>query len=168
VVGYVFTDYARRPLAAVKADIDTYYRWYRVNGIFLDQATTSCADEPYYANLDRYVNAEHRGARTILNPGTETNQCYVHAADILVTFEGSESEYLHSYSAPAWVARYSPSHFWHVIYSTPTASALAHVVELSQRRRAGFIYVTPAGLPNPYGALPGDAYWTSELSDVAR
>jgi hypothetical protein len=168
VVGYVYTDYARRPLSAVEADVDAYYRWYRVNGIFFDQATTDCADEPYYAALNRYVKGMGGVARTILNPGTQTNQCYVQAADILVTFEGSDSEYLRSYSAPAWVARYSPTHFWHVVYATSTAAALARVIQLSQQRRAGFVYVTGAGLPNPYGGLPSDAYWTAELADVAH
>lgn len=168
VVGYVYTDYARRPLSAVEADVDAYYRWYRVDGIFFDQATTGCEDEPYYAALNQYVKGMGGDARTILNPGTQTNQCYVHAADILVTFEGSYSEYLRSYSAPAWVARYSPTHFWHVIYGTSTVSALARAVQLSQRRRAGFVYVTGARLPNPYGGLPSDAYWTAEIADVAR
>jgi hypothetical protein len=64
------------------------------------------------------------------------------------------------------VARYSPAHFWHVIYATASVSALARVIQLSQLRRAGFVYVTRAGLPNPYGGLPGAAYWTAELADV--
>lgn len=168
VVGYVSTRYAQRPLSAAEADVDAYYRWYRVNGIFFDQATTGCADEPYYAALNQYVKGMGGVARTILNPGTQTNQCYVHTADILVTFEGSDSEYLRSYSAPAWVARYSPRHFWHVIYATSGVSALARVIHLSRRRRAGFVYVTGAGLPNPYGGLPSAAYWTAELADVAH
>jgi hypothetical protein len=168
VVGYVFTRYAQRPLTAVEADVDAYYRWYHVNGIFFDQATTGCAEEPYYAALNQYVKGMGGVARTILNPGTQTNQCYVRAADILVTFEGSDGEYLRSYSAPAWVARYAPTHFWHVIYATPTDSALARVIQLSQRRRAGFVYVTRARLPNPYGRLPRAAYWTAELDDVAH
>jgi hypothetical protein len=168
VVGYVSTDYAQRPLTAVEADVDAYYRWYGVNGIFFDQATTGCAEEPYYAALNRYVKGMGGAARTILNPGTQTSQCYVHAADILVTFEGSDSEYLRSYSGPAWVAHYSPRHFWHLIYSTPTVSALAQVIRLSRRRHAGFVYVTGAGLPNPYGGLPNDSYWAAELADVAH
>jgi len=66
------------------------------------------------------------------------------------------------------VAHYSPRHFWHLIYSTPTVSALAQVIRLSRRRHAGFVYVTGAGLPNPYGGLPSDSYWAAELADVAH
>lgn len=167
VVGYVFTAFAHRPLAAVEADVDAYYRWYGVNGVLFDQATTACASEPYYAVLNRYVKARGGVARTILNPGTQTNRCYAHAADILVTFEGSDREYLRSHPVPAWVAGYPPSHFWNIIYATSSATALARTIELSQRRRVGYVYVTGAGLPNPYGRLPGGAYWGDELADVA-
>jgi len=167
VVGYVFTDFAHRPLAAVESNIDAYYRWYAVDGVFFDQASTNCANEPYYATLNRYVKGEGGVARTILNPGGETNQCYVHAADILLTFEGSESVYLHSYSAAAWTVRYPASRFWQVIYATPTVSAAARVVQLSQRRRAGFVYVPRAELPNQYDGLPSGAYWADELADIA-
>lgn len=166
VVGYVYTSYARRALAAVKSDIDAYYRWYGVDGIFLDEARTDCGSEPYYAKLNSYVKGKGGIARTILNPGTQTNECYVAAADILLTFEGSDSQYVNSYSAPAWVARYSPSHFWHVIYATPTLSAMAQAVQLSKARGAGYVYVTPATLPNPYGGLPTGLYWSSELTDI--
>jgi len=34
VVGYVHTSYAARSLSAVESDINAYYRWYGVNGIF--------------------------------------------------------------------------------------------------------------------------------------
>jgi hypothetical protein len=167
VIGYVFTDFAHRPLAAVESNIDAYYRWYAVDGVFFDQASTDCADEPYYATLNRYVKSEGGVGRTILNPGSETNQCYVRAADILLTFEGSASAYLHSYSAAPWTVRYPASRFWQVIYAASGVSEAARVVALSQRRRAGFVYVTPAKLPNQYDGLPRGAYWADELEDIA-
>ena len=167
VVGYVDTDYARRSLSAVEADIDAYYRWYHVDGIFFDRATTSCANEPYYAELNRYVKAKGGPGQTILNPGTQTNQCYIAAADILLTFEGSDNTYLHSYSAPSWVSSYPSTRFWHVIYATATRSAMARAVQLSKQRHAGFVYVTPEALPNPYHGLPTGSYWTGELSAIS-
>jgi hypothetical protein len=168
VVGYVYTSYGSRSLTAVESDIKAYYRWYpSLNGVFLDEASTSCANEPYYAALNTYVKRKGGTALTILNPGTQTNQCYEPAADILLTFEGSDSQYVNSYSAPSWVANYPASHFWHVIYATQTASAMATVVQLSKARNAGYVYVTSATLPNPYDVLPAGAYWSDELSDIA-
>jgi hypothetical protein len=64
------------------------------------------------------------------------------------------------------VASYSPSHFWHIIYGTPTASAVAQAVQLSRQRGAGYVYVTPDTLPNPYDTLPTAGYWSSELADI--
>jgi hypothetical protein len=166
VVGYVDTRFAHAPLSAVEAQVDDYHSWYAVNGIFFDDASTSCAKEPYYATLDGYVDALGGAETTILNPGTATSRCYASAADILVTFEGSYSQYLHSYSEPAWVAQYPPSRFWQIIYDAPTAAALNHAVTLSRGRRVGYLYVTRERLPNPYGSLPRVRYWGEELADV--
>ena len=168
IVGYVYTDWGARSLSAVEADVNAYYRWYGVNGIFFDQASTSCAYSSYYAALNAFVKAKGGTARTILNPGTQTSQCYVADADILLTFEGTYSQYVSSYSAPRWVTSYSPSHFWHIVYGTPTASAMAQVVQLSRQHGAGYVYVTPDTLPNPYDTLPTGGYWTSELADIGR
>ena len=168
MVGYVYTSYASRPLSAVEADINAYYSWYpSLNGIFLDEASTNCANEPYYASLNAYVKSKGGTGLTILNPGTQTNQCYEPAADILLTFEGSDSQYVSSYSAPSWVMSYPASHFWHVIYATSSVSAMATAVQLSKARNAGYVYVTSATLPNPYDLLPTGPYWSGELSDIA-
>jgi len=167
VVGYVYTSYGSRPLSSVEADINAYYSWYpSLDGIFLDEASTDCANEPYYAALNSYVKGKSGTSVTILNPGTQTNQCYAPAADILLTFEGSDSQYVNSYSAPSWVANYPASHFWHVIYGTSTTSAMSAAVRLSKARHAGYVYVTPATLPNPYDVLPTGRYWSNELAAI--
>ena len=164
MVGYVYTSYGSRSLSAVESDVSKYYSWYPVQGIFFDQASTSCSQEPYYGQLNSYVKAKGGPARTVLNPGTQTNQCYASAADTLLTFEGSYSAYVSSYSAPSWVSSYPASHFWHVIYGTSTTSAMATAVQLSQTRNAGYVYVTTATLPNPYDLLP--MYWSTEVADI--
>jgi len=166
VVGYVYTNYGSRSLSAVESDVTSYYTWYGVNGIFFDQASTSCDYSSYYAALNSFVKAKGGTARTILNPGTQTSQCYVPDADILLTFEGSDRTYVNSYSAPSWVAQYSASHFWHIVYATPSASAMTQAVSMSKQRRAGYVYVTPDTLPNPYDTLPTGLYWNGELSGI--
>jgi Spherulation-specific family 4 len=168
VLGYVYTSYASRSLSAVEADVNDYYNWYGVNGIFFDEASTSCTNSNYYSTLNAFVKAKGGTARTILNPGTQTSSCYINDADILLTFEGSDSQYVSSYSAPSWVAGYPASHFWHVIYDTPSVSTMAQAVQLSQSRGAGYVYVTTANLPNPYDLLPTGSYWSSELTDIAN
>ena len=170
VVGYVDTNYGARGLSAVEADVEKYFSWYHVNGIFFDRASTDCAlavaPTSYYATLNAYVKARGGAARTILNPGKQTNECFLADADIVLTFEGSATQYLNSYSAPAWVAKYSPSHFWHVVYGASDAALMARAVQLSKERGAGYVYVTPDALPSPYDTLPTGRYWSTELGKV--
>jgi len=170
VVGYVDTDYGERDLSAVESEVDKYYSWYHVNGIFFDRASTDCAlavaPTSYYATLHSYVKAKGGAARTILNPGQQTSECYLADADILLTFEGSDTQYVNSYSAPPWVANYSASRFWHIIYGASGVSAMTRAVQLSKRRRAGFVYVTPDTLPSPYDTLPTGRYWRTELAKI--
>jgi hypothetical protein len=170
VVGYVDTNYGARGPSAVESEVDNYYSWYHVNGIFFDRASTDCAlaiaPTSYYATLNAYVKAKGGAARTILNPGKQTNECFLADADILLTFEGSDTQYVNSYSAPSWVAKYSPRHFWHVIYAASGASAMARAVQLSKQRGAGSVYVTPDALPSPYDTLPSGRYWSTELGKL--
>src|SRR5450755_2649226 len=100
VVGYVHTSDAARSLSAVESDVNAYYRWYAVNGIFFDEGSTDCADASYYAKLNSFVKAKGGTARTILNPGTQTHECYLPDADILLTFEGSDTQYVNSATLP--------------------------------------------------------------------
>jgi hypothetical protein len=43
---------------------------------------------------------------------------------------------------------------------------MPNAVVLSQSRGAGWVYVTPDGLPNPWDTLPSGSYWTNELAYV--
>jgi hypothetical protein len=165
VLGYVWTNYGARSLSAVESDINSYYSWYKVDGIFLDGAPTNCAQESYYATLNVYVKAKGGLGRVIINPGEQTNSCYTAAADTIVNFEGSYNQYVRSYSAPSWVASAPASKFWHIIYNTSAAN-LSQAVALSKARNAGYVYVTPYDPPNPYGELPSGSYWSNELADI--
>lgn len=160
VLGYVHTSYAARSGDEVRAEIDRYYDWYGVDGIFLDEASTRCADQPYYAGLYDHIKA--RGGLVVINPGTQTSECYMSAADIVVNFEGSHASYVEGYSAPEWVYGYPPERFWHLVYAAPGEGEVLEAVYLSKRRNAGWVYVTPDVLPNPWDTLPGPAYWEAE------
>ena len=168
VLGYVYTGYGTRSASEVKADVDRYYSWYGVDGIFFDEASTDCQHaNSYYAELYGHVKAKGSGSKVILNPGTQTRECYMAVSDVVLTFEGSYKSYTSSYSAPAWVSDYSPSRFWHVIYSTSTTRAMERAVTLSKNRGAGWVYVTPDVLPNPWDTLPTGSYWSKELAAVS-
>ena len=100
----------------------------------------------------------------MLNPGANIPESFMAIADIVVTFEDTLTAYTHGYHAARWMRRYPPERFWHLIHAVPTAQALRRTLSLSKRRRAGWLYATPATLPNPWSTLPPDADWAEELA----
>lgn len=162
VLGYVFTNYGQRLAAEVKAEIDKYYQWYGVQGIFLDEASTDCNQLAYYQALYSYVKAKGGVAKVVVNPGTNTNECYMAATDIVINFEDTYTRYL-SWQPSGWETKYAADRFWHLVIETPQAN-MPNAISLSKSRRAGWVYVTPDTLANnPWDSLPPTAYWTDEL-----
>ncbi len=167
VLGYVHTGYSTRVASAVRADVDAYYLWYGVDGIFFDEASTERSyASSYYAALYDHVQAKIGKALTVLNPGTQTHECYMAVADTIVTFEGPYSTYAGRYPIPSWVGDYPAKRFWHLVYAAPGVRRMEKAVRLSVKRGAGWVYVTPYDLPNPWNSLPPGPYWRNELSAV--
>jgi hypothetical protein len=167
-------------LAQIEADIAAWYRFYGsdLGGIFLDQSTSTCGPdtgsnqyaEEYEAIRDDLQSA-HPGAITALNPGTVVPRCYADAADVLVTFEGSYASYAGTaggrgprYEPLRWKA--APDQIWHIVYGAASTEEMSHAMALSRRRKAGYVYVTDAGLPNPFGSLPPADYWSAEQAQL--
>jgi hypothetical protein len=178
VLGYVPTWYAGTlsppagtsftgSLADVEKEVDLYFTRYQVHGIFFDQGAATCPQAAaYYAPLRRYVHQKWAGV-VVVNPGTQTPECFMNATDVLVNFEGFYSTYSSaSYTQPSWILRYPSTRFWHIIHDAGQISDLQNAVRLSKQRHAGWVYVTDLGEPNPYGALPAGPYWTAELGAV--
>jgi hypothetical protein len=181
VLGYVDTSYAdelARPLALVTMEIDRYFRWYGVDGIFLDQTPSGPADKAYYGALQSHIRSNWGDALIVLNAGQHTDECFMSLADILVTFEGSYWHYSRRYRrAPSWCRKHASHRFWHLVYGAITPNQMLHAVALSRRRGAGWVYVTPYGVDpaaprgltsNPWAERPPDPYWAAQLDAVGR
>lgn len=164
VLGYVHTEWAARDLDAVYHEIDRYYAWYPIAGIFLDQTSINPDDLPYYAAIRQYLQAKDEHARMMVNPGEATDEGYLSVADIIVTFEDTYRVYTTAYRSASWETRYPPERFCHLVHTTRTQRDMRHAIALSSARGVGSIYVTPAALPNPWDRLPGRTYWANEQS----
>ena len=158
VLGYASTGYARRPAAAVEADVRHYRAWYHVTGIFLDEAATGTGEFSYYQKLTGYIRHTDPGALVMLNPGTYPSRRYMALGDVVLVYEGSYARYT-NLQVPAWVDKYPAARFSHIVYATP-GSRLAEALRLAQRRHAGYVYVTDMAGRNPYRSLP--RYWAAE------
>lgn len=163
VVGYVTTSYAERTESEVLDEVDLYVTRYGVDGFYLDEVPNACADQPYYQSLFDTIKERYPTATVVLDPGTSVPECYIRAADILVTFQDTAAAY-ETFTPAAWVRNYAPERFWHLVYGATDIDTMNHVFDLAERRHVGFMYVTPDGLPNPWDTLPPDLYWLAELA----
>lgn len=179
-IGYVLTDWAERPSADVKGDIDRYFDptyWrgagIQVDGIFFDEMSNDLADVGYYEDLRDYVRGKAVGAMVVGNPGTTfvdnpsgqdqwTITDYGESADTLVVFEQPSNAFFTNYTPPPWLNDFPADRFGHIVYGLDEDQLLS-AISLAVKRKAGWIYLTDDDLPNPYDQLP--TYW-SELVEA--
>lgn len=95
--GYVYTNYAIRPLEEVFVSIDKYMDQFNlyVSHIFLDEVATS--NVSYYELINQYVEQKYPECRLILNPGTKpTDSKYFDLSRLysIVVYEGPEPQEL--------------------------------------------------------------------------
>lgn len=167
VIGYIPTSYTETTLATAQSQVDDYYAWYGVDGIFFDQVTTDAGnDQAYYQTLYAYVKAKPTGTRTVvINPGTIPDVSYMSACDIAVTAETDLGTY-RTWSPPSWQADYPANRFWHIIYAVATTAQRDEMLALTRANRAGFVWITNGLEPDPYDTLPSDPYWSGMVSQI--
>lgn len=164
VLGYVDTSYTTRPLGDVTADIDRYYAWYGVDGVFFDRFYngTSAASRAYCSTIYAAAKAKVATVLVVGNPGAADATDWqvksaTKAADLLVVFEGTQATYS-TWTAPAWVSTYPAAVFAHLVYAV---TDLPGAVARSRAQRAGYRYFTADDLPNPWDTL---GYWPAQAT----
>lgn len=159
VLGYVPTGYTARSISEVESMVDSYKSWYPVTGIFFDEMSNVPGQESYYSTLNAYVKSLGF-SHTVGNPGADTAPSYVGTLDTIVIYENQglpDVSYLRG-----WHSDYAKGNFAIMAYGVQTVdpsypSATSPFV--------GYIYITDAGLPNPYDALP--PYLAAVATDLA-
>jgi hypothetical protein len=159
VFGYVYTGYGTRPLATVKAEVDSWKNWYSVDGIFFDEASNSSTNLSYYSNLQTYVT--DRAMTSILNPGTGTMEAYMSVADTNMIYENDPSSPL---SISTWAVNYPASKFGALQYAA-SAAQMRTFVASAKAQNIGYVFVTDDVLNNPWDKLP--AYLAEEAALLA-
>ncbi len=163
-IGYVSSDYTRRPMAKVQADIDQYLSWYDVDGFFIDEMTNDANTNhlDYYSTIYQYIKARNNRYSVTGNPGANTQESYLQnpTADILMIFESAGAKYA-NYHPAAWVPKHPAENFAHLPYLSVGTETLTNYVSLAVARNAGWIYFSDL---KTYSRLP--TYWTNEVSLV--
>ena len=163
VLGYAHTSYGARPQAEVLSEVASYASFYNIDGIFLDEMSNQSVDLAYYHSLYSSIKLTNPGYRIFGNPGTNTLESYLTAADVLVTFENQTG--YDAYTPDTWTNNYSADHFAHLLYNVSGEAAMLENVALAADRNVGYLYITNDILPNPWDTLPH--YWNAEVSAVA-
>jgi hypothetical protein len=151
-VGYVDTDYGRRPIGEVVADVETWLARYDVRGVFLDQVASGLDLLDQYADIT--VAARARGADyVVLNPGAVPHPGYLDLANVTITFEGPWRDY-RKLTEPEWVRRLPPARFAHLVHEVPDAEALGAAFGRARRHHVRTFYATTGGGTNPWSVIP--------------
>jgi len=157
LIGYVSTRYAARPIAEVKADLDTWLLFYPVDGFFLDEmSNVPGQDEAYHLELNQFIAARLPGALVVGNPGTSTSPSYLflnteRVVCTLCIYEDS-TDFL-TWTADPWVDRFAGQNFYALPHSIQPTRWQA-IVDHAYSQNCGWIYTTDDTLPNPWDTLP--------------
>jgi hypothetical protein len=167
IMAYVDSDYGRRPLDVVEADLRAYRRFYPIDGYFIDQMANTPGAVDYYRSLRRLIREINPRLSVVGNPGTPyTRPEYLDAADTLVTFEGSARTFA-SYDPAAvspWIAGEARGRSAAIVYGATGAAAVRDALERALETGSGSVYVTDQTMPNPYLGLP--PYWAELVAAI--
>ena len=115
VLGYVFTNYGRTPLATVEAQVRAYWSMYHVNGIMFDGMSNQIARKSYYTTLNSYAKSLGM-TYTLGNPGTTTKPGYVGSLNATNIYENSAIPTIAAIQAATFSGAYSNSNFAMIAY----------------------------------------------------
>jgi hypothetical protein len=147
VLGYVDTDYGRRPLANVLRELTRHRDWYGTDGTFLDQVAATESGFGYYRRLATAVRGLGTGT-LVLNHGTAPHPSYARVADVLVTFEGAWATYRRR-PPPPWTG--AGATLCHLVHGVPAGVDAA---ALARERGAALHCAVPGVGDHPWGTLP--------------
>jgi Spherulation-specific family 4 len=164
-IGYVATNYGKRPIDQVKADVDLYAAYFNVQGIFLDEGASDAKQLSYYAEIYRYIKSKKKLQQVIINPGTQIDEAYFSkpAADQAVIFENFGREWP-NYQPSAYLAKYDRQHFALMLHGVVDRAKMQSYIDLAVKRNIGYVYITNDADSNPWDSLP--AYWQAEVEAI--
>jgi hypothetical protein len=170
-IGYVRSNYGKRSLKAVKADIDLYFKHFNVAGIFIDESASARDKLDYYQQLYKYIKSQSDRYQVIINPGTDADEGYVSqsVADVVVMFENQQREW-NRYRPPAYLKKYPPQHFAALIHTTANSRLMKTTLDRAAKERFGYIYITNDSTEtannNPWDTLP--IYWHTQVEYIQK
>ena len=155
ILGYVPTTYGKRSEADVKSDIDKWFSWYSIDGIFLDEMQSDTGYEQYYQNIYNYIKSKSLSALVVDNPGEDSSESCLYyngsrVADVLCIFENGIG--INNVTSASWISKYSSKNFYMLPYNI-SSSNWQSTVDTAATKNCGWIYCTDT-LGNTWDTLP--------------
>jgi hypothetical protein len=167
LIGYVHLNYAKRPIADVKSEVDRWLAFYPdIQGIFFDEQPSGAEQAPYALECFGYARKKIPKGKIVSNPGTTCAEKYVSGETGATVCLFEHHEGFGAYRPPKWADRYEPERFAILLYQQKGGESMRRLLREAIRKRAGYVYVTDDVLPNPWDRLP--AYWEEEVAAVAE
>jgi Spherulation-specific family 4 len=167
LVGYVSTDYGRRPQSEIKNDVDAWVRFYpQIRGFFFDQQPSKSPDAGRFAELRDYAKRKIHDPLVITNPGVPCDEAYLAQAvsNVICVFVNHQG--FDQFELPATLKAYEPFRFAVMPYNISDVETMRTVVKDAIIKRIGYLYISDAKPPNQWGKLP--IYWEAEVDAVSR
>lgn len=162
-IGYVTLSYGKRPLSAVRADVDSWLHFYPdVRGIFFDEQPSQPELAGFALDAFAYARSKIDRALLVTNPGTRCAREYLAARDAPVACLFEHETGFDQYALPDWAEGLGDDRFAVLLYRVKSPAAMRQAVAEAVRKRSGYLYVTDADdAPTPWDRLP--SYWEDEL-----
>ena len=148
VLGYISTFWAAVPIEDAKKDINTYKKFYDLDGIFIDEMSNNKGFVGYYKELTDYAK-EHGMTYVVGNTGTDATPEYVGAVDNIVISEGFGVPSLSRLGG--WHIEHDKKNFSYIAHSQST---IDRSYVLTSADFASYVYFTDDYMPNPYDKFP--------------
>ncbi len=171
IIGYVHSNYGKRDLKLVKADINLYTKHFNVDGIFIDETASSRDKLNYYQKVYQYIKSQDKSLEVIINPGTDLDESYIKkpVADVAVIFENDRKGW-NKYQPPVYIQNYSASHFAALVHTAANSKVMKGILDRARNSNFGYIYITNDSTNtanhNPWDSLP--SYWQAEVDYIRK
>lgn len=159
VLGYVYTQYCKRNIKDVKKELKSWYSFYNIDGVFLDEQSNVPGEEKYYQNLYNSIKSINPELLIFGNPGTITHNSYLinnkkRVTDVICLFEEeANGDDFMKWLPPSWIFDYQNTNFAVLIHNA-AVSFYKQYVDYAKSKNIGWLYITDMKLPNPWNRLP--------------
>jgi hypothetical protein len=185
VIGYVWTGEANptpdapsgQPEATVKANIDLWYKYYKLDGILLDDVLYKQQNIPYFQDLYHYIKQKYGSDSTVVINGAAIPPAnYAQVADVIQIYEGTLAANPHlNYEGyqdnnfiqenrtamEGWMSEpANATRFAAIVSDIHTTSQMETVIQTSIQAHVHYVYAIPDD--QSYTSLP--PYWEQFVS----